>query len=204
MSAPEPDGGQGSEREGKWSEVDVQLERRADLIPNLVETVKGFTKEESTVFGDIANARAGMLNAQGPQAKIAANGKLDSPWAACCCSLRTTRNCARATSSCACRTSWRGPRTASAWRASAITTRSRTTTPSCASSPTTSGQAWPDSRRTRLLQASPAARIGAHQLAQPRAIDVVHVAQVQQDVLLIPWRSGREWHRATAHCPRRE
>ena len=62
----------------KWSEVDVQLERRSDLIPNLVETVKGFTKEESTVFGDIANARAGMLNAQGPQAKIAANGKLDS------------------------------------------------------------------------------------------------------------------------------
>jgi LemA protein len=62
----------------QWSEVDVQLERRADLIPNLVETVKGFTKEESTVFGDIANARAGMLNAQGPQAKIAANGQLDS------------------------------------------------------------------------------------------------------------------------------
>ena len=61
-----------------WSEVDVQLERRADLIPNLVETVKGFTKEESTVFGDIANARAGMLNAQGPAAKIAANGRLDS------------------------------------------------------------------------------------------------------------------------------
>ena len=60
-----------------WSEVDVQMERRADLIPNLVETVKGFTKEESTVFGDIANARAGMLNAQGPAAKIAANGQLD-------------------------------------------------------------------------------------------------------------------------------
>jgi LemA protein len=60
-----------------WSEVDVQMERRADLIPNLVETVKGFTKEESTVFGDIANARAGMLNAQGTQAKIAANGQLD-------------------------------------------------------------------------------------------------------------------------------
>ena len=60
-----------------WSEVDVQLERRADLIPNLVSTVKGFTKEESTVFGDIANARAGPLNAQGPAAKIAANGQLD-------------------------------------------------------------------------------------------------------------------------------
>ena len=60
-----------------WSDVDVQLQRRADLIPNLVETVKGFTKEESTVFGDIANARAGMLNAQGPAAKIQANGQLD-------------------------------------------------------------------------------------------------------------------------------
>ena len=61
----------------QWSDVDVQLERRADLIPNLVETVKGFTKEESTVFGDIANARAGMLNAQGPAAEIQANGQLD-------------------------------------------------------------------------------------------------------------------------------
>ncbi len=62
----------------RWSEVDVQMQRRADLIPNLVQTVKGFTKEESTVFGDIANARAGLLNAQGVQAKIAANGQLDS------------------------------------------------------------------------------------------------------------------------------
>jgi LemA protein len=61
-----------------WSQVDVQLQRRADLIPNLVETVKGFTKEESTVFGDIANARAGLLNARDPKAKIAANGQLDS------------------------------------------------------------------------------------------------------------------------------
>jgi LemA protein len=61
-----------------WSEVDVQLQRRADLIPNLVETVKGFTKEENSVFAEIANARAGMLNAQSPQAKIAANGTLDS------------------------------------------------------------------------------------------------------------------------------
>jgi LemA protein len=60
-----------------WSEVDVQMQRRADLIPNLVETVKGFTKEENSVFAEIANARAGMLNAQTPQSKIAANGQLD-------------------------------------------------------------------------------------------------------------------------------
>ncbi len=61
-----------------WSDVEVQLQRRADLIPNLVSTVKGFTKEENSVYADIANARAGMLNAQTPQSKIAANGQLDS------------------------------------------------------------------------------------------------------------------------------
>ncbi len=61
-----------------WSDVEVQLQRRADLIPNLVSTVKGFTKEENSVYADIANARAGMLNAQTPQTKIAANGQLDS------------------------------------------------------------------------------------------------------------------------------
>jgi LemA protein len=60
-----------------WSEVDVQLERRADLIPNLVETVKGFTKEENSVYAEIDNARTGLMNAQDPQAKIAANGQLD-------------------------------------------------------------------------------------------------------------------------------
>jgi len=61
-----------------WSEVDVQLERRADLIPNLVSTVKGFTKEESSVYDDIAKARDGLMNAQTPEAKIAANGQLDN------------------------------------------------------------------------------------------------------------------------------
>jgi LemA protein len=61
-----------------WSEVDVQMQRRADLIPNLVSTVKGFTKEENSVYADIANARAGLLSAQGPEAKIKANGTLDS------------------------------------------------------------------------------------------------------------------------------
>lgn len=61
-----------------WSDVDVQLERRADLIPNLVSTVKGFTKEESSVFANIAQARDGLMNAQTPEAKIAANGQLDN------------------------------------------------------------------------------------------------------------------------------
>jgi LemA protein len=60
-----------------WSNVDTDLERRADLIPNLVETVKGFTKEENSVYADIANARAGMLNAQDPQSKIAASNQME-------------------------------------------------------------------------------------------------------------------------------
>jgi LemA protein len=61
-----------------WSQVDIVLQRRADLIPNLVATVRGFAKHEETVFGDIANARAGLLNARDPQSKIEANGRLDS------------------------------------------------------------------------------------------------------------------------------
>jgi LemA protein len=64
---------------GSWGEVNNQLQRRADLIPNLVETVKGYAKQETTVFGDIANARAGLLAARGdPKATIQANGALDS------------------------------------------------------------------------------------------------------------------------------
>jgi LemA protein len=61
-----------------WSNVQTDLERRADLIPNLVETVKGFTKEESGVYDEIAQARDGLMNAQNPEAKMAANGQLDN------------------------------------------------------------------------------------------------------------------------------
>ncbi len=60
-----------------WAQVDVVLQRRSDLIPNLVETVKGFAAHEETVFGDIAKARAALMGAQTPQDKIAANGQLD-------------------------------------------------------------------------------------------------------------------------------
>lgn len=61
-----------------WSQVDVVLQRRADLIPNLVETVKGYAVQEQTVFGDIAAARAALIGAKTPTDKIAANGQLDS------------------------------------------------------------------------------------------------------------------------------
>jgi LemA protein len=60
-----------------WSQVDVVLQRRADLIPNLVETVKGYAAQEVTVFGEVANARAALLNARTPGEKIAANNTLD-------------------------------------------------------------------------------------------------------------------------------
>jgi LemA protein len=60
-----------------WAQVDVVLQRRADLIPNLVETVKGYAAQEQTVFDDIAKARAALLGAHTPQDRIAANGQLD-------------------------------------------------------------------------------------------------------------------------------
>jgi LemA protein len=63
--------------EAQWHQVDVDLERRADLIPNLVETVKGFAAQEQTVFGDIAKARSALLGAQSPSERIAANGQLE-------------------------------------------------------------------------------------------------------------------------------
>jgi len=60
-----------------WSQVDIVLQRRADLIPNLVETVKGYAQQEVTVFGDIAKARSALLSAGTPSEKIAANNQLD-------------------------------------------------------------------------------------------------------------------------------
>src|SRR5215471_8533307 len=61
-----------------WAQVDVVLQRRADLIPNLVETVKGAAVHEEKVLGDIAAARAALVGAKTPADKIAANGALDS------------------------------------------------------------------------------------------------------------------------------
>src|SRR5438445_6327403 len=63
--------------EAQWHQVDVDLQRRADLIPNLVETVKGFAAQEQTVFGDIAKARSALLSAQTPAERIAANTQLE-------------------------------------------------------------------------------------------------------------------------------
>src|SRR5277367_7049282 len=61
-----------------WAQVDVVLQRRADLIPNLVETVKGIAAQEVTVFDDIAKARAQYLSSQTPSDKIATSNQLYS------------------------------------------------------------------------------------------------------------------------------
>lgn len=59
-----------------WSQIDVQLKRRADLIPNLVETVKGYASHEKSVLTEVTEARAGLMNAQTVEESQAANNKL--------------------------------------------------------------------------------------------------------------------------------
>ena len=61
----------------QWAQVDNQLKRRYDLIPNLVETVKGYAKHEKELFENLAKARTQYFQAPTPQGKIAASQQLD-------------------------------------------------------------------------------------------------------------------------------
>ena len=61
-----------------WSQIDTQLQRRADLIPNLVGTVKGYASHEKEIFERIAEARGHLLSAQGPAAKAEASAELNN------------------------------------------------------------------------------------------------------------------------------
>lgn len=59
-----------------WSGIDVQLKRRADLIPNLVEAVKGYAAHEKNVLEDVTKARSALMNASGPKQAALANDQL--------------------------------------------------------------------------------------------------------------------------------
>ena len=59
-----------------WSQIDVQLKKRADMVPNLVETVKGYAKHEKTVFSEVTKARENMLKAGTPTEKMKAGTAL--------------------------------------------------------------------------------------------------------------------------------
>lgn len=64
--------------DGKWSQVENNLQRRADLIPNLVETVKGYASHEQEIFTAIADARSKLIGAAGVNETAQANGELSS------------------------------------------------------------------------------------------------------------------------------
>ena len=62
--------------DNSWAQIDVQLKRRADLIPNLMETVKGYMKHEKEVLENVTNARSSLMNAKTPQENIDADNML--------------------------------------------------------------------------------------------------------------------------------
>ncbi len=62
--------------ENAWSQIDVQLKRRFDLIPNLMETVKGYMKHEKDTLKEVTEARTSFLNATGPASKAQAENQL--------------------------------------------------------------------------------------------------------------------------------
>lgn len=63
--------------EEAWSDINVQLKRRLDLIPNLVETVKGYAKHESSVFQNVTEARASVMSAKGVKETAAAENQFE-------------------------------------------------------------------------------------------------------------------------------
>ena len=94
---------QRNEIDARWAQVDNDMKRRADLIPNLVETVKGFAKQEQTVIGEVTNARAALLGARSKEEEISANNQLSGALGRLLVHIKdlcTTRTVRRLTSLC--------------------------------------------------------------------------------------------------------
>ncbi len=68
----------GNRIDNSLSQIDVQLKRRADLIPNLVETVKGYAKHEKAALKEVTEARKALVSAQGIEKRVRANNQLES------------------------------------------------------------------------------------------------------------------------------
>lgn len=140
----------------KWADVETQYQRRADLIPNLVNTVKGYAAHESETLQAVVEARAKAtsmnIDPSNMSAEQIANFQKAQDGVSSALSrllvtvekypdlrpTRTSRNC---------RSSWRARRTASVWHAATITNLHASTTPPCAVSPRTSWPACSVSRR---------------------------------------------------------
>ncbi len=65
-----------NKKDDQWSQIEVQLKRRADLIPNLVETVKGYAKHEKGTFEDVIKARNTYVSASTPEEEMKASGEV--------------------------------------------------------------------------------------------------------------------------------
>ena len=110
-----------------WAQIDVQLKQRADLIPNLVNTVKGYASHESEVFTQVTAARAGVVAAASNPStttaqRAAAENQLSRACSTCKPRLRHIRSCKPTRTSWICRTSSRNWRTRSPTPVSSTTT----------------------------------------------------------------------------------
>ena len=69
---------QGNRIDNSLAQIDVQLKRRAELIPNLIETVKGYAKHEKSIMTEVTNARKALLSAKDLPSRVKANNQLES------------------------------------------------------------------------------------------------------------------------------
>ena len=110
---------------GKWAQVENQLKRRYDLIPNLVETVKGYASHEKELFENIAQARTEYFQARSLKDKVAGPTGLKGLSQGFSCCRKGTPNLKPTSHFLSSRTAWKGPKTGLRLREKDITMPSR-------------------------------------------------------------------------------